>query len=1547
MNVEYFLSYGPKNERKNEKPFYNSLNSEIFNLAIIKDILDKDNIINRYNIDIYRFYDKNLNGFVKIDEEKDYIMPSENLILDLHFKEYIDQSRLDIDVINQGLTNEMHQMKNQIKYFQKNEEYDLIYLYASPIVNYSEISKPINYRSEIKNIIKLFNSSGKSFNCLFECANEKTFRDFIIKKKTKILHIAAHGDIDENGDYSLKLEDKGKMQSLNLEILENILKANSPKLKRIDLALVCTCHSEKLGILFKKYHVKNVIYIQSKNEISNIAALKFSEYFYEGLIKGLSIEDSFYKSQEKLSNDREVILINQNNCCCHHKHKKETEDIICKKIHNEFHKKICDCHFNEFHIHKINCKYHQKIINNDKYKFDILIDKEKDIVKICCCDHTINHCEDLKFIFEKQEDSFPFKYQKKGNLQINKNCCFFDFDENKNFSTIGREKKMEKIYNIITDNSGQNSHFIIVYGDKEFGKEDFCESVCVYLFERKLINKYEKIELKTEYDLEIIKNKILNFRKYQQDKKIIIIIKIYLFKESESFRFVNKILDEINIENSNLYYFIIVKTEKENIESEIKGKNKFEIISLKRDEESAKNLLEKLCKHYGCINNYNNLKEKKDELIKLVKCQQKKIEILSDLIRKYDDYNIIKKYIESKEILKQKEKNRIEQLLEKNDISKIYYLLSNMPSGLPNSILNLIYPDYFTIMAEGKRNINLIYRDPNDNWNYLYDFKKEIINYFKNKDKEKKEYISNCIEIYSKLLYEYIKKNKQNICFPGDSNIHYIFNSYNGTGIWKTFDREMYEYCFYQNHSKNKKEYETILNYEFDLEKHAKNIIYLIENNLEDINNLLKSEIIKEYIEQILIMLPSCYFLKKQCKSIVIKCKYLCKMLELKQSEQRLLLFLYSLEQDKDIDLNLFMEAPLRVEADFLNTLIKKDIKLFKEFIDKYSQNNITKTRINSNFNEIKLKLIYSYYEISGLHYSDSEKNKENAKEYLIKSRYNLIKAKNIAKEINDYFLINRINIDYFLLIKRLKEISQVNPNEKDNQKNIENLYSESFQFLDEVIHQKILTKELKLCFNEAYYLKLEYNKKLEPDIIILSSNPLKNYFSILDSGISSYHNNQYYLLEKLQEKIRTNIKIESSILNKNKLTEVLDKKGKILIIQSDDFTGKGEIIMETEKGESQLLSFEDLEAILPEKIKFDILILCFAKSEKIKKIFEDKVDNLITFDDINIYDLEKDTLLEYNKLNIDFLINFIEKITEISEKNEINIEKAFENAKENTLKGYNKINKFVSLKNNKIKTSIKYEKDKTFGKIFLDKPLLDLPVKASHFKYYSEEIFDLIKLILSEKKQFINIYLNNDLRVLEKNTKKFNKKTLIGIEIMKFFYRHQTFNKLYYVYNGLQYGNTLNEIFNKVLKNEKDNEPVNRNRKYTSFILINNYEKNYLSIEDPITLLSHVQYLIMSKKDIIFYNNEDDKFFKKRHKNKIMMTNKIPLFYQNSLIDHENKSKKDSKKNKNKKSKKDNENKEDKKDINIMNGFKSIFECSFESKSENDSLDKESDSDI
>ena len=94
----------------------------------------------------------------------------------------------------------------------------------------------------------------------------------MIQNKTKILHIASHGDIDDSGKYFLILEDKGKRQNIKFDKLEQILKTNSSKLKNIDLVFVSTCHSEGLGKLFKKYGAKNVIYIQSMTPISNIAA---------------------------------------------------------------------------------------------------------------------------------------------------------------------------------------------------------------------------------------------------------------------------------------------------------------------------------------------------------------------------------------------------------------------------------------------------------------------------------------------------------------------------------------------------------------------------------------------------------------------------------------------------------------------------------------------------------------------------------------------------------------------------------------------------------------------------------------------------------------------------------------------------------------------------------------------------------------------------------------------------------------------------------------------------------------------------------------------------------------------------------------------------------------------------------------------------------------------------------------------------------------------------------------------------------------------------
>jgi hypothetical protein len=91
-----------------------------------------------------------------------------------------------------------------------------------------------------------------------------------------------------------------------------------------------------------------------------------------------------------------------------------------------------------------------------------------------------------------------------------------------------------------------------------------------------------------------------------------------------------------------------------------------------------------------------------------------------------------------------------------------------MPSGLPNSLINLIYPEEFKKTEDLKK--PLIFSDPNDNWKHVKDFKRDAT-FLKIEKKIKVECIYNCLRVYSKLLFFYIEENREKICFP-DTNIH-------------------------------------------------------------------------------------------------------------------------------------------------------------------------------------------------------------------------------------------------------------------------------------------------------------------------------------------------------------------------------------------------------------------------------------------------------------------------------------------------------------------------------------------------------------------------------------------------------------------------------------------------------------------------------------------------------------------------------------------------------------------------------------------------------
>jgi hypothetical protein len=147
---------------------------------------------------------------------------------------------------------------------------------------------------------------------------------------------------------------------------------------------------------------------------------------------------------------------------------------------------------------------------------------------------------------------------------------------------------------------------------------------------------------------------------------------------------------------------------------------------------------------------------------------------------------------------------------------------------------------------------------------------------------------------------------------------------------------------------------------------------------------------------------------------------------------------------------------------------------------------------------------------------------------------------------------------------------------------------------------------------------------------IVLNSNPLRKHIRLLTRGIFSGINNQYYLLEKLQERIKKSLKIESNIVDEENLSFFFNQSGKILIIQADDYTEKGEITYESIYGESEILSNETLKNLLPVKIKYTVVILCFIKSGKLKNLFEDKTQYLITFDDIDCCKLNNDIIYKY-----------------------------------------------------------------------------------------------------------------------------------------------------------------------------------------------------------------------------------------------------------------------------------------------------------------------------
>ena len=583
LNVKYYLTKGPDNERINTEPYFSYIENNFCNSNNIYEFIKKENTLNTYIIDNFRYYDNKKRAFISIGNES---IPIKNeIVLEFHIKGINNTVSQNIKKSKEYYDNEIMKLKNKINQLSDtSKKYDLIYLYASPEIqfiggDYYEFNSPISYMEEIRSIIKLMEQSNKKFSCKFECADGDVFRETLQNNETKILHISAHGIYDENA-YSLILEnlkDKGQTINIKKDVLEYyFLNANKKNLNQIDLVIVSTCYGEDFGKLFLKYGVKNVIYIKQKTEIFDDISVKFTEYFYENLIKGKSIGESFKEAIKCLKKNKTIININHESCCGTHFHYKDRQ--IAGFFHEKRKRKKCNCYYEKPNIHNKDCAYYKYFENFIMHTKETVKEIKENVFEICCCDLGIEHDEINKIVYESNKllnDEYSniacFKLNPKGKLSINSNISFY-FDKDKLISIKGRKKLMGKIFNSLN----KKNKFAIFYGKKDNGKLDFAESLCVFLYERKIINNYEIFRISSKGDFNEMRKKIkkdIDYNKaYGILKKNVKIIKFDNDDDNNNFNYLFDIYKNYCNENINELFFIIIfntnnKTEENNLKN--------------------------------------------------------------------------------------------------------------------------------------------------------------------------------------------------------------------------------------------------------------------------------------------------------------------------------------------------------------------------------------------------------------------------------------------------------------------------------------------------------------------------------------------------------------------------------------------------------------------------------------------------------------------------------------------------------------------------------------------------------------------------------------------------------------------------------------------------------------------------------------------------------------------------------------------------------------------------------------------------------------------
>lgn len=233
---------------------------------------------------------------LKSKTEHKKIKTPENIVSELNIlRDQLKQANDEI-VKYQGFMQQIQKATNWGNWDMSQAKVHLSFLFASPLLrkikNGYEQVMLLDYVNEIKNIE--FNLQKVKYPIKYNkaVATQRNFHS-IISDRPIVLHFSGHGVVNDaqsmGSDYAfvkdkgdmLLLEDEHGMSSYlfeqDLKNMIDLLDAN------FEVVFIASCHSEFAGKVFSNAGARHVISIRGTEKISDVAALKFAQVFYEML----------------------------------------------------------------------------------------------------------------------------------------------------------------------------------------------------------------------------------------------------------------------------------------------------------------------------------------------------------------------------------------------------------------------------------------------------------------------------------------------------------------------------------------------------------------------------------------------------------------------------------------------------------------------------------------------------------------------------------------------------------------------------------------------------------------------------------------------------------------------------------------------------------------------------------------------------------------------------------------------------------------------------------------------------------------------------------------------------------------------------------------------------------------------------------------------------------------------------------------------------------------------------------------------------------------